>query len=435
MFWVVIAIMGLMILIWGGWFVLRPEVVLVEPPDGERIGPGEVIRVEFSRNINSQSVEENLQFELDIPVELTWDGSALSIRPAERWPGGTQFSITLNRGARSRLGIGLGERSWSYVVEAAQVVYLAPSTGPSNLVMLDLNTGEATQLTDITDGILDYSIDPQGMGIYFCNGHQQGEGGVMYWERSTGRVQTIIDLQVPCTHIEVSPGGDYLAYGTLPVGSVSLLRLHEESVPEPVPVALAFDFAWRNADSLSLLSTVEETLWLYEVDTMRLNGIPSISQEIGSWSPDGDSYIATELIEITTQFVPQGFASHIVSYSVADEAWGDLTPEPALEDHEPVFSPDGERIVFSRKSLDEDEWTLGRQLWWMRADGSAAEELTDLPDILHNSMSWSPEGSRVTFLRFNQQSMTDPPELWMIDLDTQVQLQLATGAYEPGWLP
>lgn len=433
--WIVISITALALLAAVLWVALRPEVLFVYPPEGERISPVDGVQIEFSRNMNTDSVEASLQVEPATPVAYEWQENSLTILPELRWQAGEEIEVFLSGDARSRLGLSVKERSWSYSVEGALVVYLWPNNEPANLYALDLESGETRQLTQFPEGLNDYSVHPEGLGIYYCRASEPGSGQVGYWDRKTGSTQPVVNLQQPCTHLEISPGGTQLAYGSIPGGGVSLLPLIDGGRISRVPVAKVFDFTWRTEESLSLLSTVDDMLWLYATGSQRLISIPSISENIGNWSPDGDTYITNELIDISTDFVPAGVASHLVTYSIGDQVWTDLTPEPALEDHEPVFSPGGETIAFTRKSLEEDEWTLGRQIWRMRADGSAAQQLTDLPDIIHNNLNFSPDGDILIFLRFDQQSITDPPELWMMELDDREQTRLVIGAYRPGWLP
>jgi Tol biopolymer transport system component len=106
-----------------------------------------------------------------------------------------------------------------------------------------------------------------------------------------------------------------------------------------------------------------------------------------------------------------------------------------LEDTLPVFSPDGERLAFARKYLNQDEWTPGRQLWLMDMDGGNARSLTREPSYNHYDFAWSPLGNQLAFVRFNQTTMTEPPELWLVNDDGSQARLLVIGGYAPQWIP
>jgi Tol biopolymer transport system component len=85
-------------------------------------------------------------------------------------------------------------------------------------------------------------------------------------------------------------------------------------------------------------------------------------------------------------------------------------PEPVLVssgwDHQPSFSPDGNRIVFtSRRAGDIDE------IWIASADGSNARQLTHGPGVRQGSPSWSPEGQSIAFESSTTDGHTD---IWVI---------------------
>jgi dipeptidyl aminopeptidase/acylaminoacyl peptidase len=98
------------------------------------------------------------------------------------------------------------------------------------------------------------------------------------------------------------------------------------------------------------------------------------------------------------------FALCAVSLAAAP-AWGQAGNEGpqtlALEDYldweeagSPQISPDGERIVYTRRRVDAmaDRWAS--ELWIMDADGGRHRFLTE-----GSAVRWSPEGDRIAFLR------------------------------------
>jgi hypothetical protein len=61
--------------------------------------------------------------------------------------------------------------------------------------------------------------------------------------------------------------------------------------------------------------------------------------------------------------------------------------------------------------------------------------LTQTPFFNHANLIWSPDGRQLAYIRFNQETLTDPPELWIINNDGSLPRKLVTGGYAPLWIP
>lgn len=103
-----------------------------------------------------------------------------------------------------------------------------------------------------------------------------------------------------------------------------------------------------------------------------------------------------------------------------------LTNTPGVDEMDPAWSPDGQRIVFTRATAFI-RWTL-RDVWMMRADGSQAVALTSTQAAWEPS--WAPDGRRIVY--------TDSGALVVAGADgsNPMKLELGVpGAGSPSWSP
>jgi Tol biopolymer transport system component len=89
----------------------------------------------------------------------------------------------------------------------------------------------------------------------------------------------------------------------------------------------------------------------------------------------------------------------------------------------PVWSPDGTRMLFSILSGD---------LWVMNADGTGRAELAR---GFISQYRWSPDGSRIAFLRERSTSQDTFEDLWLMQADGSKEKRLVTAATYPSWSP
>ena len=91
--------------------------------------------------------------------------------------------------------------------------------------------------------------------------------------------------------------------------------------------------------------------------------------------------------------------------------------------------------MFARRGLTVDTWTPGRQLWRMRPDGSAATALTNDPLAYHSAVRWSPDGSRLVYMRTDSSDPSRAPEIWISNADGSDAHAVVSGGFGPEWLP
>jgi Tol biopolymer transport system component len=106
-----------------------------------------------------------------------------------------------------------------------------------------------------------------------------------------------------------------------------------------------------------------------------------------------------------------------------------------LEDLNPSFSPQGSYLAFSRKYLNPEDWTPGRDLWIMDMEENQEVQLTDEVDFHHSSFTWHPDGDKLVYVRYNQAKLSEPPEIWLINKDGSDKVRLIINGFAPTWIP
>jgi TolB protein len=173
--------------------------------------------------------------------------------------------------------------------------------------------------------------------------------------------------------------------------------------------------------------------------------IPSELGIVGNWSPDGSYLVFPNLVFLDETFKKNEdtgnefplFYSHIFQFNLRTGLVYDLIGSDfdLVEDTSPVYSPDGYWIAFTRKFLDEERWSLGHQLWLMRSDGTDAKQITQDPEFNHFSISWSPGSASLTMVRMDQNNLTQTPEIWLYELETEQLILLESEGFLPQWVP
>ena len=461
----IVFVVGLVIIIGAVYQQLIPRVVAFSPENKTTgVFVDAPIRLEFSREMDTDSVAENLTIDPPLSGDLGWDGNTALFIPDDPWEHGATIEIRLGEEARSSMGLKLGEELvWSFTVGRTLLAYLFPADGPSDVYALDIVSGEIQRFTT-TLGVLDFDVDSAGMKIYYSAVNQEGGSNLFMYDRASGESELLLDCGVElCSSVQIHPNQSILAYSRL--GS-SLGDGNIES-----QVWLISDLAVGETEALIPRGETRSPQWsfggwlsYYHVDLQRfmfLNqetgervSFANETGEVGTWLPDGEIYITTKLIasQLDTLRGPSGEAqnaevdvgaletvgtvsSHLISFNLQNGRVTDLTRDSLLEDTAPAFSPNGRLVALARKYIDERRWIPGRQLWLMSVDGSEAFQLTDDLDFKHTAFAWHPNGQTIAFIRFNQILLTDPPELWVIDVDGRNAIQLIIGGYAPQWIP
>src|SRR5215469_12699107 len=90
--------------------------------------------------------------------------------------------------------------------------------------------------------------------------------------------------------------------------------------------------------------------------------------------------------------------SHIVVVDVKSHSAKQITSGDAWNDQDPHWSPDASRIAFvSDRSGKELDLAENEDVWTIAPEGGALQKITAQPGAYHNPI-WSPDGQRIAYL-------------------------------------
>jgi Tol biopolymer transport system component len=449
-----------------------PHLVSISPEANARnVAAGSQLRLKFSRRMQAQSVTGRLHIDPVQAGSFQWEGSTLVFIPTEPWPSGATVKVRLDGGARAAGLLAFpmrGTAAWSFSIGQPRMLYLYPSDRAANLYLMNPFSGTKLKVTDSQAGILEYSVNATGTTAYYDV--KNGFGGTSLYridgldrlDASQPITQTLptptllLDCgQSLCRNPQISPQGDFLAYEKTglaggqdpPYPRVWLLSLPEDPSARPGETKLAglpdhqtMQPSWSPSGLLSYYDSSRAAFAIQDPQDGQAVFFPNQTGQPGAWDPSSTYYLAPEISYVTTGQPGNTSGtvignSHLMRFDRLDGKVEDLTQLDSLEDVAPAYSPDGKWIALARKYLDTAHWTPGRQVWVMGPDGKQARQLTDNPYYNHYDFSWSPDSKWLAYVRFDETSLTQPPEIWMVEMESTQTQKLVTGGYSPRWIP
>jgi Tol biopolymer transport system component len=442
-------------------WVRAPRLLEVSPaPGGTRIPPFTPVRLTFSSPIQNDSLTNRITIQPARQGAYAWEENTLIFTPSQPWPSGGTITVQVSAGIRSSQAISLpmhNGKTWSFMTSQTLLAYLWPAAGEADLYTLDPITGDVQRITT-TQNILDYAASLDGRWFYYS---VETADGTAIWRQPRAEAGQAVEaipapetlLECPgeiCRSITPSPDGEWLAFERTAINAqeqpgsttVWLFDLSKQSIHQvSQPGHTTLHPGWSALGWLLFYDNERRGFVVQETSNKEIGFMPNETGETGSWHPNGSTFAAKEIVLETFSSAETLTNSHLMVYNLTQQnsrgeaGSSDLTQAADLEDAAPVYSPDGEWIAIARRYLDNARWTPGRQLWLVKADGSKAHPLTQADDYSHHDFAWSLDGKRLAFVRFNQMTLTEPAELWLIDADGSHLIELVKGGTAPLWLP
>lgn len=436
--WIALGVLAAGLLI--GW-QLSPRVSAISPLGEEDIQGRQPLTIQFNRPMESESVEGSLEIIPALEGKISWDdeGKLISFSPQNIWPAGETVIIRLSRGVRSKLKFPTWQEfTFEWNVRPTSLVYLWPADGKSNLYQVNPEDGTSQTLTDHPEGVLDYSIAPDKTHIYYSFVENNGLSKIMLLDLLTNQSAPVIECEdALCANPQLAPSGEHLVYEVISrkPGTQPGLQIYSIDDQSKLDLGSQNEYLenplWSPAGWLSYYNRTRQgyQFWIPGTETSRF--FSNETGGFGTWSVDGRYFLTSEIVFVGETLAPR----HLQLYDLVEETTQDLSVGDFLEDLNPSFSSQGLIFAFSRKSLNPQDWTPGRQLWVMDLESSESMPLTDDVDYQHTSFAWHPDGEQLAYVRYNQAKLSEPPEIWLINTSSAEALRLIINGFAPGWIP
>jgi len=315
---------------------------------------------------------------------------------------------------------------------AESILYLSPAGGGTQLWVVDLDTRDQRQVTDVPGEITGFSPAPDGSAVIIAVDDRDGTSSLQLVHLPTGEMTQLLECgERRCESPAWSVNGRIAfvwegvgletAQGIWVLdpdeGEEQLLREGRLHSPSWSP-----DGLW-----LAVLDDGQLVIRLMDVTEDRENLIPTSMGVMGSWAPGGQAFA---YIDLLLSYEPIGRLYRV------EFGTGEIVPiEP--EGYEEAdfggvaWSPAGDQLAASVRRSGEGQ---GRRLLVMDPDGETLQVIAEELDVVYGGAHWNRDGRLLTFQRFDLQNTDRGPSVLIWSEEGGLET-VAEQGYLPVFLP
>jgi Tol biopolymer transport system component len=421
------------------------EEVSVEVTEFLLLEPNGTVQIRFSEAMSQRSVQEHLSIEPPMPAVLEWEEKAVTLRPSIPLSPDQTYTLILSEGSRSIENPGHTiDRDYAWTFQAVQgMIYTEPAQ-TSTLWYMSIDDSQPEVLFTTESSIFDYAPSPDGTLIAISIYDESGEIDLWLVNHNGENLRQITDCspEASCTTPAWSPDGQLIAYERQEValsGGLGPKRIwvYNMSTGENQPVyedsqVIGYGPVWVPNPAARILAFYDadiQSVRVIDLTTGEWRLFPSQLWEIASFSPDGEQIVYPDIRWVDEQLRPQLWIADVNS---------EIAPVPLLEDAQddqnPVWSPDGEWIAFSRRDLD---WALdqGSQLALYNVASEEVRYITEDRDYTNLRYRWDAVGKRILIQRYNLAADSPTSEIWYYDTEDDRVYPLVENGFDGHWFP
>ncbi len=343
------------------------------------------------------------------------------------------LGLGLTYGAIAKLGSFPSMAGAGSKANEAKVIYLnADENKHKQLFIVGTQGSDPLKLTDTANGVADFAISPDQKQLIYIEQTEDIEYNLWLMNLISKENRLVTSCkEAVCGQPIWSPDGNHVVYEYMALdGGASSLWWFDVASGKAQPVFQeerlpGTNPRWSpNGEWLSYATP--DGIRLYHLESGESRLIENILGAAVQWSPDSESILLRDVVIKQDQFITQLFL-----YDLPSETITNLNANENMENILAAWSPDGEFIAVVRRDISI---LRGDQIWLMRADGSEAHVITDVPAVLHGSLNWSPDGEYVLYDLYLLDSFPLESQLEMVNIETGEVTKLGVIGYNPKWV-
>ena len=411
---IVLAISILGVIAYTNWVGISVSLYTANPRD--QISPYETLTLAFSQAVRPADVENQLQLQPAIPGKLDWQNDhTLRFTPAKPYFG--TIIVHLGPGNFGVNGDSMrADASWTLTVRQPSIVYLNAAEPKDELMVILADGGSTRQLTFTGGKVVDFDVAPSGNTVAYSIPNDQQGSDLWLVDRNGQNPRRLLACDADnCFALTWSPDGRQIAYSRqLPNSTEEDPRVSpwvidvETGKDQPVfhdPKTIGSGALW--SPDGNWLASFDEKIARIRVINLKSHQevlLPSNSDQLGSWSPDGNSLLHPDY---TTGVDPASSNLIILTnfLTLVDFKSGKATTllKKASDENDylygnPVWSPNGDQIVLSMGSLRHRT----PQLWVVRADKPDEAVMTAAQGYSYDYYQWNTWGTGLVIQQANR---------------------------------
>jgi nickel/cobalt exporter len=304
------------------------------------------------------------------------------------------------------------------------------------LFIADVKDGQAIPLTDETTNVVDFALSADQSQVIYVVQNDDLENSMWLVNIADGQSKKIFDCtDAACSQPIWSPDGshvifEYIALSGADATGLATLWWVDMRTDKVEPLFQEGKLPGANprwsTDGKWLSYATAENIRLYNFETGESRVIKSTLGASAAWSVDGRSVLYRDVIIQNGQFITQLFV-----YDLDSQTSTNISPDLGFENILAAWSPGGEQIAVVRRDLSV---ARGDQIWLMNSDGSDAHAITDAPNVLHGTLSWSDDGKYILYDLYDLDAFPLQAILQIVHIDSGKVTDLGIIGYNPKWI-
>ena len=271
------------------------------------------------------------------------------------------------------------------------LAFISNRYGSNELFLLDVDNSDLTRLTEVYNvNFVTWSPDSQSVAF---SSMEDGDQNLYVLTLEDGAPKAIANSKDIEAMPNWSPNGDKITYVTMmdqmgTLNSISPDGSDRETLFETDTIAMYLPQWSPSGEKIVFIGDIDGIgdIYLYDTVTRQVTNLTESQTtdniDLSAWSQDGQK-IVFYMLDYDEK------DTDIYVLDVASTEAVQLTDTPGI-DTVPVFSPDGQSIIFStqREEYSGDVGMAPQALYTMNADGSDQHKLLDVMEI--KQYVWSP---------------------------------------------